>query len=81
MARRQGNSLRIIAKEIYPIEEVKEKFTYKIVALADKNESPEKVKHLAEVIKKCEEGNCLIEIDVKENEVILQKFEIPYILD
>ncbi|CUS88029.1 DNA polymerase-3 subunit alpha [Candidatus Kryptonium thompsonii] len=79
-ARRQGNSLRIIAKEIYPIEEVKEKFTYKIVALADKNESPEKVKHLAEVIKKCEEGNCLIEIDVKENEVILQKFEIPYIL-
>jgi len=38
------------------------------------------VKHLAEVIKKCEEGNCLIEIDVKENEVILQKFEIPYIL-
>ncbi len=78
-AKKQGNSLRIVAKEIYPIEEIKENFTHKIAIIVDKNESPEKVEHLAEIIKKCEEGNCVIEIDVKENKGLLQRFEIPHV--
>ncbi|MCX7761664.1 MAG: DNA polymerase III subunit alpha [Candidatus Kryptonium sp.] len=77
-AKKQGNSLRITVKEVYPLEEVRENFTYKIITFVDKNEPPEKVEKLTELIKNCDEGNCLIEIDVMDEGTITQRFEIPH---
>jgi len=78
-ARKRGNSLRIQVKEVYPLSDVKEEFTRKIVAIVDKNESPEKVERLEKLLKSSEEGNCSIEIDVKDNGTLLQRFEIPHL--
>ncbi len=77
--RKRGNSLRIQVKEVYPLSDVKEEFTRKIVAIVDKNESPEKVERLEKLLKSSEEGNCSIEIDVKDDRTLLQRFEIPHL--
>lgn len=77
---KRGNSLRIQIMEVYPLNEVREIFTYKIVIIVDKNEPVGKAERLAQIIKNSEEGNCLIEIDVKDNGTLIQRFEIPYVL-
>jgi len=77
-AKKQGNSLRITVKEVCPLEEAKERFIHKVIITVDKNETPEKVEKLSELLRKCEEGNCIIEIDVVNSGTFVQKFEIPY---
>jgi DNA polymerase III subunit alpha len=72
----RGNQLYIQVNEVYPLSDVRESFTHKIVIFVDKNEPEEKGRKLAEILKDSDEGNCFIEIDVKDNGSVIQRFEI-----